>query len=1049
MLCNAMYYDVAKEDVNQWRVGPLVVSGTQLVVGVIINLITIPPLLLVIFLFRKSRRRILRPNRVNLALDKQTEEWEKDGTIEKKVDTTAVVMDSEDPNPPTDGDSGNESEAVADDLSDDEDGADGEDGERPESGKSTGSATSQKEEDENEKAEDADDEEGGKEDDQEAEPDGNDTPEDEVDPVQPPQDVAEEAGDAGAGADGEEECQEGDAEPGSQANSRPATAKSQSESRAQSAKSHISECPADGSRPATAKSEISPEDVDPTIGEFFGIESESRPATTRSRQLAQEDYRPSTGQAIYERVDIERKVVHHKEKFHIHWAFKYIAWAISLLIILIGVFMLWAYAIQFGNDKTYQWLTSSLWCLMAGILLWDPIKLIVISLAVAMVCKNVDLDDDDVDEDEEAAVIADQSLWYRKGLRFMSHELFPIDEEYLEEVREWRKKEMEIWGVLRELFSYAFFIMIIYIISYGNRDPASYRMKQVLYDHFIAKNGFEDIQTSNDWWNWAHATVVDEVMAQPHYNGLPPYGLRGYIGDHTHRIMGYATIRQVRVVPNSCRVDQRIESITQECAKASAFINEDSGDYCNAWEEKNAHTENLISCLRPEFKYVTAGELDSLPYQAKMDLYGGGGYVFRMNQPPPAARKELVTLQQMHWVNNHTRAVFLEFSVYNPQVNLFGISTIAAEFLPGGGIKPYYRFEIVRLLHHHEKAGQFTMVCEVVFAIYIFYYLFKQFLLMKKHGKAYFTTYWTLADWSILILAGVAFFFYVFRYMLTRELLGTFKDTNGNGYMKLQYVGLIDEFYGYSIGLILFVATINFIKMLQFNNRFAILIETLRACWDDLTGFFSVFFIVFFAFVQVFYMMLHAKMFEFHSIIASLSTCFTMCLNKFKFGSIRDTSLTAAIMFFGFAISCSFILINVMLTIIMEAYAEVMEELDERGNKYDIIDFMKHKTAQWFGFEVIPPKITVLRRERNKRDTPNNSENEDSDEEGGESDNVVAELPHKVDAFVNYINSMYCEGEMDGNSKDYLKKSLMEGGTSEEGVACGGQEPRRRVLIGE
>lgn len=608
---------------------------------------------------------------------------------------------------------------------------------------------------------------------------------------------------------------------------------------------------------------------------------------------------------------------------------------------------------------------------------------------------------------------------------------------------------MEIWGVLRELASYTFFIMIIYIISYGNRDPQSYTMKQTLYDHFIAKNGYEDIHNSNDWWDWAHSTVVNEAMAQPHYNGLPPYGLRGYIGDHTHRIMGYAVIRQVRVKPNSCRVDKRITDITQECAQASAFINEDHGDYCNGWEELTAHTENLVSCLRPEFKYVTAGELDSLPYQAKLDTYGGGVYVFRMNQPSSKAKEELNNLQQMHWVNNHTRAIFMEFSVYNPQQNLFGICTIIAEFIPGGGIKPYYRFDIVRLLHHHAKAGQFTMLCEAIFAIYIFYYLFKQFLLMKKHGKEYFTTYWTLADWSILVLAGVGFFFYIFRYLLTKDILDTFKETEGNGYMKLQYVGLIDEFYGYTIGTILFVATLNFVRMLQFNNRFAILIQTLRACWDDLTGFFTVFFVVFLAFVQVFYMILHARMFEFHSIVASLSTCFTMCLNKFKFGSIRDTSLTAAIMFFGFAISCSFILINVMLTIIMEAYAEVMEELDERGNKYDILDFVQSKTAQFFGFEPLPPKITVLRRER-REGTPDNSENEDSEDEF-EKENAVTDLPTKMDAFVNYINNMYCDGDMEsrlGSSKDYLKKSMMYGEDNGDQLQFE-YRPKRQVIIGE
>ncbi len=339
-----------------------------------------------------------------------------------------------------------------------------------------------------------------------------------------------------------------------------------------------------------------------------------------------------------------------------------------------------------------------------------------------------------------------------------------------------------------------------------------------------------------------------------------------------------------------------------------------------------------------------------------MDSYGGGGYVFRINTPSRDVRKELILLQQQHWVNNHTRAIFLEFSVYNTNVNLFAIATIVAEFMPGGGILPYYRFEIVRLLHGHEKLGRFILFCEVIFAAYILYFLAHQFVLMRRHKDQYWKSYWTLAEWGIIGMAGAAGFFYGARYIWTQHILATFKETYGNGYMKLQYVGLMDEMYGYCIGLILFIATVKFIKLLRFNNRFEILLSTLRACWDDLSGFLAVFLLVFSAFVQLFYMILHTNMLEFHTIIASFETCFTMVLNKFKFGRIRETSFTASVMFFFFAISCSFILINVLLTIIIEAFERVKSELKERGNKYEILQFVGDQSKMYLGLTPAPPK---------------------------------------------------------------------------------------------
>ena len=182
---------------------------------------------------------------------------------------------------------------------------------------------------------------------------------------------------------------------------------------------------------------------------------------------------------------------------------------------------------------------------------------------------------------------------------------------------------------------------------------------------------------------------------------------------------------------------------------------------------------------------------------------------------------------------------------------------------------------------------------------------------------------------------------HICRFILTREILDTFVETKGNGYMKLQYVGLFDEYYGLMMSLILFVANIKMIKLLRFNNRFSQLILTLRHCWDDLSGFLVIFFLVFFSFVQLFYTILQTNMEEFHSMNAALQTCFTMMLNKFKFGNMKETSMTAAVMFFFFAVSCTWILINVLLTIIIESFEKVKQELNAKGNQYEILDFLK------------------------------------------------------------------------------------------------------------
>ena len=58
---------------------------------------------------------------------------------------------------------------------------------------------------------------------------------------------------------------------------------------------------------------------------------------------------------------------------------------------------------------------------------------------------------------------------------------------------------------------------------------------------FISK-----INSANDFWTWANNVLVKELRADAWYNGDQPYGLAGYINDRASRMIGYATIRQIR-----------------------------------------------------------------------------------------------------------------------------------------------------------------------------------------------------------------------------------------------------------------------------------------------------------------------------------------------------------------------------------------------------------------------------------------------------------------------------------------------------------------------
>ena len=92
---------------------------------------------------------------------------------------------------------------------------------------------------------------------------------------------------------------------------------------------------------------------------------------------------------------------------------------------------------------------------------------------------------------------------------------------------------------------------------------------------------------------------------------------------------------------------------------------------------------------------------------------------------------------------------------------------------------------------------------------------------------SYWNSYWSYVEWVIILTSASAVGMYFYKVYLTEEILKIFSKTFGNGYMKLQKVALIDEYYGYHLGLMIFAANLKVLKILSFNNKMSLLIFTL------------------------------------------------------------------------------------------------------------------------------------------------------------------------------------------------------------------------------
>ena len=249
-----------------------------------------------------------------------------------------------------------------------------------------------------------------------------------------------------------------------------------------------------------------------------------------------------------------------------------------------------------------------------------------------------------------------------------------------------------------------------------------------------------------------------------------------------------------------------MKDIITSCTASYTVFSEDTNDYNARWMP----LDNTTNVNRREYTYSKSSKLNGYPYLGKLTVYGGGGYVVELRQSRWVLTRMMSKLQKEQWIDRHTRAVFVELTVYNPQVNLFAILTIIAELSDTGGVVPSYRIEPAMLLPYMSSALLFQIICEMVYFVFTIMFIFKEMKKFIQLKLQYFKCVWNLVEVSIIAMSIAAIVVYFYKFIVTNKLTSQFKENKGNKYMKFQYIGYWNEVFSYMIGWLVSLAPSNF-----------------------------------------------------------------------------------------------------------------------------------------------------------------------------------------------------------------------------------------------
>lgn len=159
--------------------------------------------------------------------------------------------------------------------------------------------------------------------------------------------------------------------------------------------------------------------------------------------------------------------------------------------------------------------------------------------------------------------------------------------------------------------------------------------------------------------------------------------------------------------------------------------------------------------------------------------------------------------------------------------------------------------------------------------------------------------------------------------------------------MNFQSLALYDELFGYMVGCVVFLATIQFLKMLQFNRRMNMLGDTIRVATKDLKNFSVMFLIYFLAFCQLAYLLFGSSMATYDNFVTSVESMFAFCLGSFDFEAMQASQRVLGPIFFFVFVGIVYIgLMSIFVTIIYDSFASVKADVTLQTNEHEIVEFM-------------------------------------------------------------------------------------------------------------
>ncbi|KAK3248640.1 hypothetical protein CYMTET_41895 [Cymbomonas tetramitiformis] len=505
------------------------------------------------------------------------------------------------------------------------------------------------------------------------------------------------------------------------------------------------------------------------------------------------------------------------------------------------------------------------------------------------------------------------------------------------------------------LFLFVMFVYFSVVIS-QRRVEDSFNMEFAIKDYVssleyeteLSEHVLDDIRDYTALWSWIDQAYLPALFPEPQwYNG----------DDFTKEESGYF-LQYNRLIGGFKMVQQRVASVS--CVKTSESRN--TGENCPG--RFNKFYPNLWMDDTSEEAYGPAHDPNKYTFDPD-ELAGDGGFPVFVAPDKKEAHIVIAELMADRWIDKQTRELRITFNAYNANLLMFTVFQLSFEFGNSGRIEKEIKADTFRIEHYNSVDDKIRGGFEVFLFLYVGGQVVGEFadLYNRRYGERRrlfrFREYISdLGNWIDLVRISL----FAFNFILWLKILGNQDAANlklplpeSQIFYSLDDLASLHELSAQAHAITIVLCMLTTFKYINTSAKYGIVVRTIIVAAPSLFQFLVMFLICFMVFSVVGVVLFGHILEEWSTVGLGCSTLIMMITGEYGMESLIEIKAVVGPLYYSmFLIIVFFLLVNILLAILMDAYASLKEEnlhIDEKSKLNFELNLIKEvflQSALWF-----------------------------------------------------------------------------------------------------